>query len=283
MSEQMIAELRATAAFANTLTRSQKWIGVLTGIALFFTMVRAPYVFTAHSELDRLRYQPVHRVTGVVYAPLGAGAALLTARVGPTWLFENASGVDFVDAVRLDVARLASWWLVIITVAAAAILASKRQRGDVTTEPGESAPTRSLRYLALPALLVALSGCALTTRFFGVDHGVWKPRHTVGLILFLPSCALWLLARYQLGSAFTARAEARSLVTDGVYARIRNPIYVAAELMSMGLAIFLGWWFLLGISVISIPMQVRRARREARVLEAAFGDRYRAHRARTWF
>jgi protein-S-isoprenylcysteine O-methyltransferase Ste14 len=35
--------------------------------------------------------------------------------------------------------------------------------------------------------------------------------------------------------------------------------------------------------VVTIPMQVWRARNEARVLEATFGDEYRTYRKRRWF
>jgi protein-S-isoprenylcysteine O-methyltransferase Ste14 len=41
----------------------------------------------------------------------------------------------------------------------------------------------------------------------------------------------------------------------------------------------IGWLVLLAIVV----LQVVRARREARVLEAAFGDAYREYRSKTWF
>ena len=39
-------------------------------------------------------------------------------------------------------------------------------------------------------------------------------------------------------------------------------------------------WIVLAIVVI---IQAIRARREARVLEAAFGDAYRQYRSQTWF
>jgi protein-S-isoprenylcysteine O-methyltransferase Ste14 len=40
----------------------------------------------------------------------------------------------------------------------------------------------------------------------------------------------------------------------------------------------------LGIVLVAlVPMQIIRARREARVLEDKFGDAYREYRARTWF
>ena len=105
----------------------------------------------------------------------------------------------------------------------------------------------------------------------------------VGACITLSSLAMWTLARWQLGSAFTPRAEARALVSHGLYARLRHPIYVFGELTAIGLFVFLGWWWVLPLSLVTIPMQVYRARRESRLLEDAFGDDYRAYRARTWF
>jgi protein-S-isoprenylcysteine O-methyltransferase Ste14 len=35
--------------------------------------------------------------------------------------------------------------------------------------------------------------------------------------------------------------------------------------------------------VVLIPLQIQRARTESKVLERAFGDEYRAYKARTWF
>jgi protein-S-isoprenylcysteine O-methyltransferase Ste14 len=37
------------------------------------------------------------------------------------------------------------------------------------------------------------------------------------------------------------------------------------------------------IFLVLIPLQIIRARREAAVLEAKFGDEYREYRKRTWF
>ena len=144
-------------------------------------------------------------------------------------------------------------------------------------------PKRSARYLVVPLLVQVLTAYVLATWYRRVDDGVWRIHHTVGLFILLPSAVLWMVARYQLGSAFTGRAEARTLVTDGVYARLRHPIYVSAELTWAGIVVFLGKWYFAGLWLIAIPVQVRRARREARVLEATFGDRYRAYVRRTWF
>lgn len=134
-----------------------------------------------------------------------------------------------------------------------------------------------------PVLTMALVGWVMWLELTVRAHGIWHARHRIGLAITLCSLPLWALARYQLGASFAGRAEARQLVTRGLYARIRNPIYLFGELASFGVMVFVGAWILLPSLVITIPMQVWRARREARVLGAAFGAEYAAYRQRTWF
>jgi protein-S-isoprenylcysteine O-methyltransferase Ste14 len=45
---------------------------------------------------------------------------------------------------------------------------------------------------------------------------------------------------------------------------------------------FIPTWWPLALLLLIIPMQIVRARREAAVLEAEFGDEYRRYRAGTW-
>ncbi len=108
-------------------------------------------------------------------------------------------------------------------------------------------------------------------------------REIVGAAIALPALVLWFLARRELGTSFAIRAQARTLVTTGVYSRIRNPVYVFGALFMLGLIIYVGLWPLLAIFIVIIPLQVYRAQREQSVLEAKFGDEYRQYRARTWF
>jgi protein-S-isoprenylcysteine O-methyltransferase Ste14 len=117
---------------------------------------------------------------------------------------------------------------------------------------------------------------------------LFHPRHhwqyTAGMIVATAGYALWIVARLQLGKSFTARAEARELVTTGLYSKFRNPIYVFSTMgiVAMGLAMR---WYADGVAflvLISIFQWVR-ARKEAEILEAKFGDAYRQYRARTWF
>jgi len=105
----------------------------------------------------------------------------------------------------------------------------------------------------------------------------------LGLALAIASFGLWLAARIQLGRSFAVRAQAKELVTHGLYSKIRNPIYLFGSLCLAGLCLLLGKPIGLLFLLVVAPLQAMRARKEARVLEEKFGDAYREYRARTWF
>ncbi|HXE30895.1 MAG TPA: isoprenylcysteine carboxylmethyltransferase family protein [Terriglobales bacterium] len=111
----------------------------------------------------------------------------------------------------------------------------------------------------------------------------WTPWRIAGLAIAAPALVLFVLARLQLGNAFSVQAKASTLVTAGLYSRIRNPIYVFGGLLIAGIFIFLDrpWWLL--VFVVLIPLQALRVRKEERVLEATFGDAYRGYKRQTWF
>ena len=104
-----------------------------------------------------------------------------------------------------------------------------------------------------------------------------------GALLAAISFGFWMTARVQLGGSFSIAPKAKALVTRGIYARIRNPIYVFSATWITGLALALGRPIALLLLVPLIPMQFVRARNEARVLEERFGEEYRAYRRKTWF
>jgi protein-S-isoprenylcysteine O-methyltransferase Ste14 len=111
----------------------------------------------------------------------------------------------------------------------------------------------------------------------------WTPMRIVGAVIELPSVALLILARIQLGGSFSVTAKAQTLVTHGLYSRIRNPIYVFGGLTIAGVFLFFRLPKYLWLLVALIPLQIYRARKEEQVLAAKFGDEYRAYKARTWF
>lgn len=111
----------------------------------------------------------------------------------------------------------------------------------------------------------------------------WTLWHIIGLALAAPSLVLLALARLQLGRAFSVQARATTLVTTGLYSRIRNPIYVFGALTVAGGIIWSGRLKLLLILAALIPLQVVRARRESQVLQEKFGTEYAEYKRRTWF
>ena len=118
---------------------------------------------------------------------------------------------------------------------------------------------------------------------FRAAPGPHGPARSIGLLLALIGLAGVILARYTLGRSFSVTAKATALVTTGIYSRIRNPIYVSGLFLIGGVVLML--WRPEGLLVVLaiIVMQIIRARREAAVLEAKFGDEYREYRKRTWF
>lgn len=109
------------------------------------------------------------------------------------------------------------------------------------------------------------------------------PSRITGLAVAIPSFLLLILARLQLGRAFSVEAKATMLVTTGIYARIRNPIYVFGAILIAGLIVWGQRPWLLLVFVILVPLQIFRARKEAQVLEARFGQAYLDYKRKTWF
>ena len=118
---------------------------------------------------------------------------------------------------------------------------------------------------------------------FQFGPGPHGPMRSLGLLLGLIGLGGVVLARYTLGRSFSIVPKATALVTHGIYSRIRNPVYIFGVIFVVGLALIVGRPKLLAILLVLIPMQIVRARREAAVLEAKFGDAYREYRKRTWF
>jgi protein-S-isoprenylcysteine O-methyltransferase Ste14 len=93
---------------------------------------------------------------------------------------------------------------------------------------------------------------------------------TIGSVVVL----LWL------GRSFSILPEARKLVTNGPYRRIRHPLYLAEEIGSLGVMLqFLQPWSLL-LEIVNFALQLWRMQREEIVLTEAFPE-YAAYAART--
>ena len=107
-------------------------------------------------------------------------------------------------------------------------------------------------------------------------------------------CCLWLFYRshHDLGHNWSVSLDLRerhTLVTTGVYARVRHPMYAGFWLMAFGQVLLLPNWVVgpAGLIGFGILFFGRVAREEAMMI-TAFGDEYRAYMRRTarvvpWF
>ena len=72
-----------------------------------------------------------------------------------------------------------------------------------------------------------------------------------------------------------------ALVTDGIFGRLRNPMYVGLAFLVSGLGIaFASDWTLVMLVVAALVIHFGVVKREERYLEAKFGDAYRQYKAR---
>jgi protein-S-isoprenylcysteine O-methyltransferase Ste14 len=124
---------------------------------------------------------------------------------------------------------------------------------------------------------------AATFGAFVISRGGASAHYYFGSALGIVGFALWILARVQLGKSFSVRAEARTLVTKGLYSKIRHPIYFFGGLAILGFLVAWGKPILALCFLATYVIQFLRIRKEEAVLEQAFGEEYRRYRASTWF
>ncbi|MGA8357835.1 MAG: protein-S-isoprenylcysteine O-methyltransferase, partial [Xanthobacteraceae bacterium] len=99
--------------------------------------------------------------------------------------------------------------------------------------------------------------------------------------------ALWLFYRthHDLGHNWSVSLDLRerhTLVTTGIYATVRHPMYTGFWLMAVAQALLLPNWVagpagLVGFGILFFG----RVKREEEMMIAAFGDEYRAYMRRT--
>jgi protein-S-isoprenylcysteine O-methyltransferase Ste14 len=107
----------------------------------------------------------------------------------------------------------------------------------------------------------------------------------LGVVLFIAGGALRIWPVFVLGNRFSglvAIQPGHTLVTDGIYRRLRNPSYLGLLVGSLGWA--LAFRSVVGVllTLLTLLPLIARIRAEEALLRAQFGSEYEAYCARTW-
>lgn len=120
---------------------------------------------------------------------------------------------------------------------------------------------------------------------YGLTATVGWTLGTVGAVVF--AFAIWLLWRshVDLGRNFsplTQIMEGHTLVTGGVYRRIRHPMYTAHWVWAVAQALLLQNWIAgPALLVTFLPVCLVRIPREEQMMLAQFGEEYRTYMSQT--
>ena len=133
--------------------------------------------------------------------------------------------------------------------------------------------------LLMPLLYAALAGALFV---FTWPHNAMA-HHIVGVVVTFVAFLLWLVARVQLGNAFSIGAKASYLVQTGIYSKLRHPVYYFSILAAIGIAVYVWSPLMLLPVVLLILLEAYRIGKEEKVLADKFGKAYDEYKASTWF
>jgi protein-S-isoprenylcysteine O-methyltransferase Ste14 len=127
--------------------------------------------------------------------------------------------------------------------------------------------------------------CAMWVSWFGI--GLLSPSHLAiapvvrwtGLVAVIVGLALALGGVWQLRGV----ENIDHLVTTGLYARIRHPMYLGFTLWILGWVAYEGAPANLAVGVLALASVLWWRQLEERDLTSAYGDAYTRYRATTWF
>jgi protein-S-isoprenylcysteine O-methyltransferase Ste14 len=141
-------------------------------------------------------------------------------------------------------------------------------------------------------LLVSLTGLGILPLIYIVtdmphfaSYAFQPAQAWLGLLVAIGALALFYLTHRALGRNWSVSLDVREdhqLITDGIYRKIRHPMYSAFWLWAVAQALLLPNWIagtagLVGFGILFFG----RVAREERMMLETFGDRYREYMART--
>lgn len=163
----------------------------------------------------------------------------------------------------------------------------ERKAKKTRTETSSRNQAEWIRMIISAAGLGLLPILFLTTHLFSFANYVPSPIQTaLGIVAGLSAWALFRLTHLALGRFWSVSLDIRAehrLITDGIYAKLRHPMYSAFWLMALAQAFLLPNWFagcagLVGFGFLFFA----RIGPEEKMMEDRFGLAYKAYCERTF-
>jgi protein-S-isoprenylcysteine O-methyltransferase Ste14 len=132
----------------------------------------------------------------------------------------------------------------------------------------------------MPRIVAFLGGNGILLLVFVPRPEISAAQHLVSAAIIVLGNIATLLVLRHLGRSFSIMAEARKLVSDGPYAIVRHPLYLAEEIAIIGAFVQYASWTMLPFFMVHFACQLQRMRYEEVVLREAFPD-YDAYARRT--
>jgi len=104
----------------------------------------------------------------------------------------------------------------------------------------------------------------------------------MGIVLAIISSIFWMISRIQLGASFSVKPEAKYMVTEGIYSKIKHPIYLFSSLAVLGSAMAIRNICLYLFCLLMTVVQITRARKEDALLKKTFKKDYENYSKKTW-
>jgi protein-S-isoprenylcysteine O-methyltransferase Ste14 len=183
-----------------------------------------------------------------------------------------------------DVFRV--WFFIGLAAAMAVRLAAVRQSRTTGRDRDPMQPIERVLTTLYPVGLVVLPLGYVAVPWLGfADYGLPVWAAAAGAAVW--AAGVWLLWRshVDLGRNWSVAVhvtDEQTLVTEGVYRRIRHPMYAAHWLMCVGQVLLLQNWLAGWVVVVAfVPFYFLRVAHEELAMIARFGDAYRGYMART--
>lgn len=140
--------------------------------------------------------------------------------------------------------------------------------------------TQAVRGVLFPIIYFAVASGYMLAIWW---EGPLTPTQVFGAGVSCVGFVFWIVSRIQLGEAYSLRPRVKHLVMEGIYGKIRHPVYVFSSIALAGLIIVSQYYVLFVGLAIVVAVQVMRAKAEEALLSEKFGKTYTAYKRNTWF